>query len=217
LAKKVRTTPMKFSLSKDGEFGHAVNYEEFDALFTNPQHQLFKIWMIGNNKEEFEQKNLKPSAAIYWYMNKKFDTDKELICKKKTIYFSFEIETKVRVYVIDGKVIFESEAKLSEEEYFEEEKKKALLGLEKQVESATPLEGSKKISDSRKDDLRSIFKQRIEQQLEQVKEQRISAQINETVVFDEKTGWLISIDNKTTITSATSKASSIKQYKFIAE
>ncbi|MEE1540917.1 MAG: hypothetical protein UF067_00485, partial [Paludibacteraceae bacterium] len=90
------------------------------------------------------------------------------------------------------------------------------LRLENQVESVT-LEGSKEISESRKNDLRSIFAQQIDRQLKQIEEQRISIQIKETVVFDEKTGWLISFDKTTTTTSATSNSSTIIQNKFIIE
>lgn len=122
----------------------------------------------------------------------------------------------MRVSVVNGKVTFESEVKLTEEAYFEEAKKGALLRLENQVESVT-LEGSKEISESRKNDLRSIFAQQIDRQLKQIKEQRISIQIKETVVFDEKTGWLISFDKTTTTTSATSNSSTIIQNKFIIE
>ena len=46
LAKKVRTTPLKFSLSKDGELGHSVNYEEFEALFADSQHPFYKTFII---------------------------------------------------------------------------------------------------------------------------------------------------------------------------
>lgn len=218
LAKKVRTTPLKFSLSKDGELGHSANYEEFEALFADSQHPFYKTFIIGNNKEDFEQRNLYTWGLIYWYMNKKFETDKELICKKKyNLGVSApEIDTKMRVSVVNGKVTFESEVKLTEEAYFEEAKKGALLRLENQVESVT-LEGSKEISESRKNDLRSIFAQQIDRQLKQIKEQRISIQIKETVVFDEKTGWLISFDKTTTTTSATSNSSTIIQNKFIIE
>ena len=180
----------KFSLSKNGEFGHFENYQDLNALFGNGLIGVLTEALVGSSQKDAEDKYLSEMQDVYWYMNKKFDDKKENVIKRDftvTITAFDDVETKVRVGSLEGKQTFVLTANISAEKVF--------ASYEKMLrETMNNMAKSMGVQPS-------MFDAKLKESLDELKEAESTMAIKETVVFDEKTGWFISYDRVVEATS----------------
>lgn len=181
----------KFSLNKNGEFGHFENYQDLNALFGNGcLIGVLTEALVGSSQKDAEDKHLSEMQNVYWYMNKKFDDKKENVIKRDftviTIVFD-DVETKVRVGSLEGKQTFVLTANISAEKMFASSEKMLRETMNNMAKSMGVQP--------------SMFEDKIKETLDELKEEESTMAIKETVVFDEKTGWFISFDRVVEATS----------------
>jgi hypothetical protein len=194
----------KVSLSKDGEFGHFENYKDMAGLFGSGLFESVMTSMIGTSQEDAENKIVPEIKDICWYMNKKFDSKKENVFKRdftETITVFKDVEVKVRAGAQEGKVTFVMTADLSEEIVFAASEK-ALKDAMNEMAKAMGIQ-------------MSAFEGKLQEKLNDLKQQKLSMTIKETVVFDEETGWLISYDKVTEGRSASEGVSYVESRRTI--
>ena len=180
----------KFSLNKNGEFGHFENYQDLNALFGKGLMGALMESLVGSSQKDAEYKYLSEMQNVYWYMNKKFDDKKENVIKRDftvTITVFDDVETKVRVGSLEGKQTFVLTANISAEKVF--------ASYEKMLrETMNNMAKSMGVQPS-------MFDAKLKESLDELKEAESTMAIKETVVFDEKTGWFISFDRVVEATS----------------
>lgn len=173
----------KFSLNKNGEFGHFENYQDLNALFGKGLMAALVESMVGSSQKDAEDKYLSEMQNVYWYMNKKFDDKKENVIKRDfTVMITVfdDVETKVRVGSLEGKQTFVLTANISAEKVFATSEKT----LRETMNNIAKSMGVQP----------SMFEDKIKEKLDELKKAESTMAIKETVVFDEKTGWFISFD-----------------------
>ena len=191
IAEAMKNFVYMVSLSKDGEFGHFENYKDVAGLFGGGLFESVMTSMIGTSQEDAENKIVPEIKDICWYMNKKFDSKKENVFKRnftEKITVFKDVEVKVRAGAQEGKVTFVMTADLSEEIVFAASEK-ALKDVMNEMAKSMGVQPS-------------MFDAKIKETLDELKKQENSIAIKETVVFDEKTGWLVSYDRVVETTSA---------------
>jgi hypothetical protein len=180
----------KFSLNKNGEFGHFENYQDLNALFGKGLMAALVESMVGSSQKDAEDKYLSEMQNVYWYMNKKFDDKKENVIKRDfTVMITVfdDVETKVRVGSLEGKQTFVLTANISAEKVFATSEKT----LRETMNNIAKSMGVQP----------SMFEDKIKEKLDELKKAESTMAIKETVVFDEKTGWFISFDSVVEATS----------------
>jgi hypothetical protein len=191
LAESMNEFVYKISLSKQGEFGNFENYQELKGLFGGGVVEAMLQALVGTSQEDAEKMYLSEIKSIFCYMNKKFDDKKDNLVKRdfiEKVSVYEDVEANVKAEVSKGKQIFTLEANLSEEEFISETEK----AFRDTINSLAKSMGVQP----------SMFEDKVKERMDELKNLKLSAVIKEKVVFDEKTGWLISYDRVMELHSA---------------
>jgi hypothetical protein len=192
LASALDSFVYKFSLTKDGEFAHLENYKECIGLFGDNLLGNIMVSMVGSTQKEAEDKVMAEIRDIYWFMNRTYDDKKNNVFKRNildNIIFYEDVPVNVRAGSVEGKLTLVLTANIPAEKVFVAAEKalREMMGNMAKFMGVQP----------------SMFDAKIKEKLDELKKQENSIAIKETVVFDEKTGWLVSYDRVVETTSAT--------------
>lgn len=173
----------KFSLTKDGEFFHLENYKECIGLFGDNLLGNILVSMVGSTQKEAEDKVMAEIKDIYWFMNRTYDDKKNNVFKRNildNIIFYEDVPVNVRAGSVEGKLTLVLTANIPAEKVFVATEKalREMMGNMAKSMGVQP----------------SMFDAKLKESLDELKKQENSIAIKETVVFDEKTGWLVSYD-----------------------
>lgn len=204
--KKIEDFAPKYTVNTEGLITSVDNFKEYqeilppkkdttDGLLGDLSRIMLDIQkhIVVADEKSFLENKLKEVLAIHKYFGKTYDTKKNsmgtLNITSCTINYG-DAKSVIKATKKKGRITINATAKQNEMECINavtEWMKKYMENVEK--ETGTPIDPKK-------------MKKETDSAIKEIKEKKFSAEIEETVEFDVKTGWLISFKSVQTIKSA---------------